>query len=757
MTKSNLIQNNKDAAAKVFFIFWVCIIALRLSFAENSTIESFSLEGVFYDNLISICISAILFLAAVIWLVILLCRNNRRYKYTGFEPGIFLFIIAAVISTYFAPNRRAAMNDSLTMLGGIVGAAALAQVLESETRKKILIFVIIAMAIVNVYQCFDQYHNSNKMMIEQYKAEPEFQLERLGIERGSFQQMLYEHRLYSKDVKGFFATGNSAGCFFNLAIFSAIAVFAPGLKKFKEKKLKTFIFPILILLVLFGGLILTASKGAIISFVLAFIILLVSSKFADFLKVHKILIFITTASVFIAGVLLIVHYGLKHNALPGGNSMLVRWQYWTGAATIIADHFFTGVGGNNFGSFYTQYKIPEGLETVRDPHCFLLSVLSSYGIVGLAGFCVALFVPIIRRLNNPIPRPGLEKNNFVSTVLWCGISAVLVLLLLRPIAVRIELASNIAVALYIIAMMYAAPVFFFGVTLWLCVRSRESYDEFSVWTAPLLCGIFAVLLHNLIDFAIFEPGIMTALWASAALATCQSLPSNTNEAKKSSPLKKTFSIISVAALAGALLWMYIIPVGKTAVKIETAKMLSYYGRLNEATIILDSAADDDRLDPTPDTLKGVMLLQSYKNNPEENQEILFQAEKAFQTAIPRNPADFKNYDKLSDVYQSLAEAYPQQRLSWFEKAFESLSRAVNLYPSSAELHLTLATIAQQLNKIDCAIENYSQAIAIEDAYREQFKIMYPGKEIFSRLGEIKYNFAKERLEELTKKADNYKK
>jgi tetratricopeptide (TPR) repeat protein len=649
------------------------------------------------------------------------------------------------------------MNDSLTILGGIAGAAALVQVLESETRKKILIFVIIAMAIVNVYQCLDQYRNSNKMMIEQYKAEPEFQLERLGIEQGSFQQMLYEHRLYSKDVKGFFATSNSAGCFFNLAIFSAIAVFSPGLKKFKEKKLKTFILPMLILLVLFAGLILTASKGAIISFILAFFILLASSKFADFLKAHKILIFTAAASVFIAGVLLIVYYGLKHNTLPGGNSMLVRWQYWTGAATIITDHFFTGVGGNNFGSYYTQYKIPEGLETVRDPHCFAISVLSSYGIVGLAGFCAALFVPIIGWLKNPVPRQGPEKNNLVSTSLWCGISGVAVLLLLRPIAVRTELTSNVAVALYIIAMMYAAPVFFFGVTLWACVRSRESNDEFSVWTAALLCGIFAVLLHNLIDFAIFEPGIMTALWASVALVACQSSPPNTSKAKKFLPLKKTSSVIFVAALAGTLLWMYIIPVGKTAVKIETAKMFSYYGRLNEATIILTSAADDDRLDPTPDTLKGIMILQSYKNNPEENQEILFSAEKAFQTAILRNPADFKNYDKLSDVYQSLAEAYPQQHLSWFEKAFESLSRAVNLYPSSSELHLTLATIAQQLNKIDCAIENYSQAIAIEDAYREQFKIMYPGREIFSRLGEIKYNFARERLEELTQKAQNHKK
>jgi tetratricopeptide (TPR) repeat protein len=190
---------------------------------------------------------------------------------------------------------------------------------------------------------------------------------------------------------------------------------------------------------------------------------------------------------------------------------------------------------------------------------------------------------------------------------------------------------------------------------------------------------------------------------------------------------------------------------------ETAKMLSYRGQLNTASIILTSAQDDDPLNPAPATLKGMMLLESFKINPSQNQDILLQAEKAFQTAIGRDPEDFKSYEKLADVYQAMAEANPQQRLLWFGKAFETLGRAVNLYPSSAELHLTLATIAQQLNKIDCAIENYSQAIAIEDAYREQFKIMYPGREMFSRLGEINYNFAKERLEQLTKKVENQKK
>lgn len=749
MVKVN--QNKKGRFTQLFFILFLCIIAFRLSFTENSSIESFSLQGIFFDNFLSICISAILLLAAGTWFAVSVCSRNRSYKYTGFELGAFLFIIAAVISTYFASNLRAAMNDSLTITAIIFSAIALSQILDSEIRRKVLLFAIIAMGIINVYQCMDQFFSSNKMMIEQYKTEPEFQLERLGIESGSFQHMLYEHRLYSKDVKGSFSTGNSAGCLFNLAIFSTLAVFGPGLKKLRIKSLKTFILPIVILMVLLFGLLLTASKGAIVSFILAFFILLISARLSDFLKTYKIYVISAITAVSIAAGFIMVFYGLKHNTLPGGNSMLVRWQYWLASAAMAADHFFTGVGGNNFGSFYTHYKIPEAIETVRDPHCFILNILCSYGIIGLTGFCCGILVPIIRTLKKTSPESSKEKNNLVDLTRSCGIFAILAMLLLRPIAIRAELSRNIEVAIYIFAVMYAAPAFLFGTTLWICVRSRKSYDEFPIWTAALLYGIFAVLLHNLIDFAIFEPGIMMALWALIAIAASQSINHSPPDKVNFSLLKIIASVVIITALAAALLQMYIIPVGKTAVKVETAKLLSAYGNLQGASEILSSATIDDPLNPTPPAMNGINLLHSFKANLYEDSETIFQAEKAFQIAIQRDPADFKNYEKLADVYQALAESYPQQHILWFEKAFESLNKAVRLYPGSAELHLTLAAAAQQLDKIDFAIEHYRQAIAIEDAYRQQFKIMYPGKEIFSRLGKIKYNFAKDRLEQLTQR------
>jgi hypothetical protein len=64
----------------------------------------------------------------------------------------------------------------------------------------------------------------------------------------------------------------------------------------------------------------------------------------------------------------------------------------------------------------------------------------------------------------------------------------------------------------------------------------------------------------------------------------------------------------------------------------------------------------------------------------------------------------------------------------------------------------LAQIAEKLGKTEIAIEQYRKAIEIEDSFRRQFQMMYPERrEIVSRLGEEKYQFAVKRIKELSKK------
>ena len=63
--------------------------------------------------------------------------------------------------------------------------------------------------------------------------------------------------------------------------------------------------------------------------------------------------------------------------------------------------------------------------------------------------------------------------------------------------------------------------------------------------------------------------------------------------------------------------------------------------------------------------------------------------------------------------------------------------------------VNLARIAEQQGNTEIAIENYEKAVEIEDAYQEQFRMIYPDREdVVSRVGEDKYFFAKDRLKAL---------
>ena len=75
------------------------------------------------------------------------------------------------------------------------------------------------------------------------------------------------------------------------------------------------------------------------------------------------------------------------------------------------------------------------------------------------------------------------------------------------------------------------------------------------------------------------------------------------------------------------------------------------------------------------------------------------------------------------------------------------------YPGCARLRIDLAEIAEKLRKPDVALGQYRKAVEIEDSYRVQFRMMYPGRELFSRLGEDKYTLAKDKIESLCQEVE----
>ena len=195
----------------------LCVIALRTTLTEGITTSPTILPVNLWDNVYTLSISSVLLLTFACWLIWGLCRKRFLYHPTGMEIGLFLFCAAAVMAGFAASNKRLAITNFVTLFAPVITAILLVQILDSHSKIKLLLCVIAALAIVSAYQSADQFFIDNQMAIDQYEEAPQTMLEPLGIEPDTFQHFLFEHRLYSRGVRGFFTTRNSAGSFFLMA------------------------------------------------------------------------------------------------------------------------------------------------------------------------------------------------------------------------------------------------------------------------------------------------------------------------------------------------------------------------------------------------------------------------------------------------------------------------------------------------------------------------------------------------------------
>lgn len=665
----------------VLFALCLCVIALRVILMEGRNPQALNPSINLTGPAFSLSISALLIFSFIAYLLWRIFQKRLCYWLTSMEIGICLFVLAAVAATLAASNKRAAFTETITFLAPMMMALLLVQILDAHSKFRLLLYVIVGLGVFAAMYCASQFFWTNEHIIAQYEHDPSDILTKLGIEQGSFQQMLFEHSLYSRDVRGFFTTGNSAGSFASLAFFAAVGLLIEKFKNFRANIPSTLVLGIATAICLFG-LLITQSKGAIATSVIGLVIFIACLSFGNWLKAHKKTILIICLLLSLAAVTAGLWYGLTHGRLPGGNSMLVRWQYWCASARMYADHPLTGVGPGNFAYLYSHYKPPAALETVADPHNFILTILTQYGPLGLLGFLAAITVPLARIV---LSRPN------------------------QPHPIN---------------------------------RSRP------VVLIALFCGIVACLIHNCIDFAIFEPAILTIFCATLACLVALNLKRTHTQPVIAKPSLPVRVLIAAAALVifSAFLYYALIPVAKANRKIQWA-----IHRPPDAHQLLAQAAKDDPLDPTPLNLNGRLYLRKYQQASQRPTTLLQKAADSFTRAAERNHADFKNYQKLTTVYTLLADvAAGQKKENWLKKAFDNAANAVTRYPGSARLRIETARIAEQLPQIKTAIAQYEKAVEIEDAYRDQFRTMYPGRELFSRLGEDNYKLAKQKIEQLTK-------
>jgi tetratricopeptide (TPR) repeat protein len=403
------------------------------------------------------------------------------------------------------------------------------------------------------------------------------------------------------------------------------------------------------------------------------------------------------------------------------------------------------------------------VEEVADPHNFPLSILTQYGPLGLAGFLMMIFVPLWKAIfHRPVlsstkahqPQPNLRKF-----AIPFAIAISVLLLLFRPILIPIKTGGvidvTIGVMIYAVFILYIAPVVAFAVGLWLLTANQDKNEHAGLrYThAALFCAVCGFLIHNLIDFAIFEPGVVTVFWAIMACLVAMDY----HQKPRPQILRKPAPLVRMLITAAALLLIWacfnyaLVPVVKSTTKISQANQASLLGQFDRAHSLLAAAAKDDPLSPAASSANAELHLHRFNVTPGIDRSLIDRARENILEAIDCDKAYFRNFERLTEVYTVLAEiSRGQEKTDCLNKALETADQAIKRYPGCGRLHIKRAKIAEQLGKTGIAIEHYEETINIEDRYRDQFRRMYPEEEIFSRLGEETYQFAKQKIKELSK-------
>jgi len=684
--------------------------------------------------------TGLIFILAAVWLLVRLKLGALPRLPRGMSFGWLLLFAAAVISTAVASNKHDAIVASANLLGGLLLGLWCRLLITNEARRRFLLCVLAATGAVSAYRCWEQVYHELPVTMESYRQNSTQMLAAQGIQPGTYAARQFEERLYSQDIGGFFSISNSAAACFLLTIGAAAALLARSLSHPpRGQQWFWFFLGALLLLAQIGGLLLTQSKGGIGAF---FLFLLMAAAFIALGRLfwrYRYPMLLAAGVLILAAVSAIAFYGTTHHRLPTA-SMWVRWQYWSAAAAMIRDHWLTGVGGENFGAYYTQYLDPAAPEVVKDPHSFPIALWSQWGVLGLFGFLICIAAPLLSLLR---PKPtdaaragDVEPGHSAPTSLlvrWWIPAGLLVLA--GAVAIRVFMTDLSACtselerhSVYLISFM--VPAFIWFVCFSLAWRSSfgSAPSGLARETILIVCTVLAFIIHNCIDFAIFQPGILCAF---AALLSCLSL----NQTPPSAPTflaprqRWIAAAVILAGLAALGRWI-IFPICQSDRLLRQTERLAAY-RLDEAIALAQRAAAINPLDPKPPAFAAQLAYTGWLAEPAQT-AYFQQASAFFQQARRRDPVDAFYPQKLADLYTDAAQYwsepdYDRQAARFFQEALER-------YPGKGELLIKAGQNLQRLGEADQARLYFQKAWDIEQAFQEQQHAMWRGaKPVLPRL------------------------
>ncbi len=220
-----------------------------------------------------------------------------------------------------------------------------------------------------------------------YQADPDRAAREAGIfaPAGSDERKMLEDRINSTEPFATFSLTNSLAGYLLLAIVLVTGLLVRG--EAREQPIWTWVTVLCIVLLLASSLLLTKSRTALIAGMLAIGWLVWRQIIGRPHRRRGVPVSWMVTGIVGGSLALVLGFG---GFLLGywdfrviseaPMSLRFRLDYWRSTAAIVRDYPWFGAGPGNFRSVYSEYRPPEALELVADPHNWILEATAAGGV-----------------------------------------------------------------------------------------------------------------------------------------------------------------------------------------------------------------------------------------------------------------------------------------------------------------------------------------------------------------------------------------
>jgi hypothetical protein len=660
----------------------------------------------------------VLDLIAMLPALLILARRavDSEYRLRHSSAGIAFLLLGvwAVCSTLWSADRFAAIVSSMHWLSAMVVLWSAIQLVTTPLRLRLVAGTAIGLFLVLIVTGY--YFRT----VDWHDLRAAWETNQADILRehnwtpGSFDAKQFEKRIESGQVMGFSASPNTYGAL--IALLGTVAA-GVGMQRYRDGDAAGWVIaPVVCIAAAIPCLIWSGSRGAGGTTVLGAILLTVCALDPMALRDQSRRIFwLSWGAVLFMGCAIVGH-GLYHHTLFH-DSLTFRWQYWVGSARLIAAHPLLGVGFENFGPRYLAYRLPIASEEIRDPHNFVVRIFAELGLIGGVLLVVALLrlawettqLPIRVVTAGPDDRdwlPRAQRRLATQRMMLVATLAVVVNMFASvdfgstPAFIFIEMMRRALFWLLLIVGISAGSIRI-STAAGRHLRSDEleyySDDRSAPWMlCAILVGLAMFLVHNLIDFALFEPGPMMlfALLAGAAIGARRPTESPSESGRIwAAPA----ALLGIGAWCAALLLIVVPIVSGESLAQDADEAI----RTNQPDVAIGKLESAFKAVPyNADYALRAAILRAYQHDARGAYQLL-------SSAITANPAAPEAYVWRAQVAGDVPGVSPSQPLA-------DLAQTVKLDPQSVDLHRRYGDMLRKFGDEASARQQYELALQAND-------------------------------------------